>query len=173
MNGKQTVKWILLAFVGLCAVVLAARPFRDRAPDRRAASAAAAPGNGTSSASAPAAGDELSSKDRVVAIYFVGRVRCSTCRTIESLAKQAIEGGFAAELASGRLALRQVNLDLPENGHFTDDFGMTNRTLVLAEYRGGKVLRHRKLDEVWTLADDGKAFDRYVRSELGAFLASR
>ena len=157
MITKTVVKWVLLAFVAACIVALAARSFRGDNAVRTASSAAT----------------EISSKDRVVALYFVGRVRCQACEKIERLATKAIEEGFPADLGSGRLAFRQVNVDLPGNEHFASDFEMANRTLVLAEYRGGKAIRYEKLDQVWSLYDKEKAFDGYVKERTRAFLAAR
>ena len=59
--------------------------------------------------------------------------------------EEAIRGGFADELASGRLAWRVVNIDEPENKHFVQDFELVTKSLVLVEYQDGKVTRCENL----------------------------
>jgi hypothetical protein len=53
----------------------------------------------------------------VIAYYFHGTFRCSTCRTIEQYSHEAIQMYFAKELGNGRLEFRPVNIDEPENKH--------------------------------------------------------
>ena len=97
-------------------------------------------------------------------------MRCSTCRTIEAYSEEAIAKGFASEIASGRLAWRAVNIDEPENKHFVEDFALASKSLVLAEYRDGKVTRHENLQQVWQLVRDKEAFLDYVRAATRVFL---
>jgi hypothetical protein len=107
---------------------------------------------------------------KVIAYYFHGDFRCGTCRTIEAYSEEAITKGFADELASGRLAWRVVNVDEPENKHFVEDFALVTKSLVLADYRDGKVIRHENLQEVWKLVRDKEAFIDYVRASTREFL---
>jgi len=107
----------------------------------------------------------------VVAYYFHGNKRCSTCRKLEAYSQEAIVGGFAAELSSGELEWRVVNVDDKANAHFTTDFELVTKSVVLAEYRDGKVVRFRNLKLVWQLVGDEDGFVRYVRDETRDFLA--
>lgn len=170
MNAKSVVKWVLLAFVVVCVGVLAFRSFRGSEPVASpVASPTVAPSAEGEMAVATAA--EASSKDRVVALYLYSRVRCASCVAIEKLSMKAIEGGFAADLSSGRLALLKANMDLPENERLITDFQLANRTLLLIEYRGGKPVRFEKLDQVWNLYQDEKAFLAYVDGKVKSFLS--
>ena len=108
--------------------------------------------------------------DGVVVFYFHGNVRCATCRTIEAYAGEAVRDGFAADLASGAIAWREVNVDSPEHRHFIQDFRLTTRSVVLAEYRGGQVVRHQSLDKVWQLVRSKDRFVDYIQGETRAFL---
>jgi uncharacterized membrane protein len=105
-----------------------------------------------------------------VAYYFHGNVRCRTCRAIEAYSEEAIRSAFEEELASGRLAWRVVNTDQPENQHFVADFELVTGSLVLAEYRDGKVTRWENLERVWLLVGDKEKFLDYVRSSTRRFL---
>ncbi|MFO7616170.1 MAG: hypothetical protein R6V75_02880, partial [Bacteroidales bacterium] len=44
--------------------------------------------------------------------------------------------------------MRVVNIDEPENRHFIQDFQLVTRSVVLAEYRDGEVVRYENLDQV-------------------------
>ena len=109
--------------------------------------------------------------DGVVAFYFHGNVRCATCRKIEAYADEAIHSGFASALEDGALVWRVVNIDEPEDKHFIEDFELVTRSVVLAEYRDGEVLRWKKLDKVWQLVRSKDDFVEYVQDEASEFLA--
>ena len=75
-------------------------------------------------------------------------------------------------LDDGILQWRVVNIDEPANRHFIQDFQLVTRSVVLAEYRDGKVVRSKNLDQVWQLVRDKQRFVDYVQSETKAFLAA-
>ena len=106
----------------------------------------------------------------VVAYYFHGNKRCSTCRKLEAYSKEAIETGFADRLESGALSWRAVNVDRPADAHFVTDFELVTKALVLVEYRDGEVVRWRNLKLIWQLVGDKDGFLTYVRRETGEFL---
>ena len=108
--------------------------------------------------------------DGVVAFYFHGNVRCATCRKIEAHTDEAIHSGFAKALESGSLTWSVVNVDEPLNRHFIEDFQLVTRSVVLAEYRDGNVVRWKNLDRVWQLVRNQDAFTAYIRDETSAFL---
>jgi len=108
--------------------------------------------------------------DGVVAIYFHGNVRCATCKKIESYADQAVQSGFPEALEEGALAWRVINVDKEDNTHFIQDFQLVTRSVVLAEYREGKVVRWKNLDKVWQLVRSKDSFVDYIQSETREFL---
>jgi len=110
--------------------------------------------------------------DGVVAMYFHGNARCATCRKIEAYADEAIAQGFVDELESGRLTWRVVNIDESANRHFIEDFQLVTRSVVLVEYRNGKVLRWENLDKVWQLVRSKDKFVSYVEGETREFLGT-
>jgi len=118
----------------------------------------------------PTAGASPGGDTKVIAYYFHGELRCRTCRTIEAYSEEAITKEFTNEIASGRLAWRVVNVDEPENKHFVEDFALASKSLVLAEYRDGKVTRHENLQQIWQLVRDKEAFLAYVRAATSDFL---
>ncbi len=122
----------------------------------------------TSSASYQSATDAPTSQ--IVAYYFHGNMRCGTCRKLEAYSDEAITEGFTDELASGRLSWLAVNTDESENKHFVKDFELVTKSLVLVEYRDGKVARFENLKLIWELVRDKDGFLKYVRDHTSDFL---
>jgi len=106
----------------------------------------------------------------VVAYYFHGTSRCSTCLRIEQYAREALEAGFPEELESGTLEWYAVNVEEPQNYHFVEDYDLATRSLVLVETEGGEQTRWKNLQRVWELVADREAFMAYVQQETGSYL---
>jgi hypothetical protein len=107
----------------------------------------------------------------LVAYYFHGNKRCSTCRKLEAYSEEAITGGFASQLENGELEWLVVNTDEKANAHFVTDFELVTKSVVLVEYRNGEVVRFKNLKLVWQLVGDRDGFIRYVRDETAGFIA--
>ena len=107
---------------------------------------------------------------KVIAYYFHGTFRCTTCRTIEKYSKEAVEKYFANELKSGKLEFRPVNIEEPENKHFIQDYQLITRSLVLSLVSDGKETKWKNLPDIWKLVRDQDKFFRYVKDEVEQFL---
>jgi hypothetical protein len=110
---------------------------------------------------------------KVVAYYFHVTVRCVTCRTIESYSREAIQQGFPEQLKNGSVEWRPVNVQLPENRHFVQDFQLFTRSLVLVQVRNGKPQGWRNLEQVWDLVGDKGKFLKYVKDNVRTSLGDR
>lgn len=106
----------------------------------------------------------------VAAYYFHGNYRCATCTKLEKLSREAISDGFSKNIRDGRLVFRVVNVETPENRHFSKDYQLYTRSLVLVERNGDKDVRYKNLQEIWGLVRDPQAFGKYVQRELADFL---
>jgi hypothetical protein len=151
---------ILLAVVAFlpCQMSLCADP-AGKTPDRSAEDAPAVAHDGSERA------------DReVVLYYFHGNRRCRTCRSIESQAKDAIESRYGAELESGALQWKILNVDEPANQHFVQDFDLVSGGLVVVEMNGDDVARYEVLQEAWTLVRDEIKFMQYVQRSVREYL---
>ncbi|MEX1311578.1 MAG: nitrophenyl compound nitroreductase subunit ArsF family protein [Candidatus Sulfomarinibacteraceae bacterium] len=144
---------VLTAIAALAVGSLAPTVAGAEEAEASASTAAAAPDNG------------------IVAYYFHGNKRCSTCRKLEAYSKEAITGGFASELENGELEWLVVNTDEKANAHFVTDFELVTKSVVLVEYRDGEVVRFKNLKLVWQLVGDQDGFIRYVRDETADFIA--
>jgi hypothetical protein len=157
MKAKHAL-WLLGAIFSIS--ILTFLLFRDTASAR----AEAVPG--ASNASAAVAGSHA----KVIAYYFHVTVRCQTCRTIEAYSKEAIDKGFAGDLKNGAIEWRLVNVQLPENRHFIQDYRLFTRSLVLVKVRDGKQVEWRNLEKVWDLVGDKADFVKYVQTNVKDYL---
>jgi hypothetical protein len=107
---------------------------------------------------------------RYVAYYFYGDQRCASCKTIEAYAEETVQRDFGAQLQSGKLEWLTVNAMDNDNQHFLYDFSLTNQTVVLVEISDDQRLKWKRLDRVWQLLRDKKAFQTYVSDEISAFM---
>ncbi|NLV31345.1 MAG: hypothetical protein GXY47_09335 [Acidobacteria bacterium] len=108
---------------------------------------------------------------KVIAYYFHTDTRCSTCMKIESYSREAIEQGFSEELRSGKLELRIVNYEKPQNRHFMQDYKLVSKSLVLVNMVDGRQTEWTNLKMVWQLTGRKDAFLNYVRREVRGYLA--
>ncbi len=158
MNTRTIITVILAAFVVASVVYLVAHESGDVRP--------VADGNPGTVDDPVAAGIT----DGVIAYYFHGDKRCRTCLAIEAYTREAIEKGFTEQIESGELELRIVNVDEPENEHFIEDYSLTTKSVILAEYRGGVEQRWKNLGMIWEYVGDKEVFLDYIRRETEEFL---
>jgi hypothetical protein len=151
MKAKTVLTVALLVFVGASVAYLAAKEVRRR---------------GAAAASAADAGPA----DVVVVTYFYTNVRCPTCRKIEAYTQEAVEQGFADDIAAGRVVWRALNTDEAAHAHFVDDYGLLAKSVVVSRRQGGKEADWKNLDRIWDLVGDKDAFVSYVRDEVAASL---
>jgi len=102
----------------------------------------------------------------VLVTYFTSNVRCKTCLTIEKLTREAINEEFAPELASKEIVFQTINYDEPENKHYTKDYGLAFKTVVVSERKKGKEVRWAKYDDVWKLHSTPAAFKTYLQTGI-------
>lgn len=106
-----------------------------------------------------------------IVYYFHGKFRCPTCLKIERLSGQAVRDAYADYLERGGMEWRPVDVDRPENRHFSKDFDLETSTLVVARVEGGRMRTFRKLEKVWDLVDeDERKFVTYVWDEIDRFV---
>ncbi|MBL0161895.1 MAG: hypothetical protein IPP47_33295 [Bryobacterales bacterium] len=160
MNPRRLLTATLIGFVLVSFGYLALRGSRAAKGWRSPAVAEAAT---TDSAPAGESG-------KVIAYYFHVTVRCTTCRAIESYSKEVITARFGPELASGRLEWRLVNLQLPENKHFVQDYQLFTKSLVLVRTENGKQRDFKVLNDTWELVGNKTAMQSYVEKEVRGFL---
>ena len=107
---------------------------------------------------------------KVIAYYFHGTFRCTTCQTIEKYSKEAIEHYFANELKNGTLEFKSLNVEEAENRHYVQDYQLFSRALVISLVKQDKEVTWKNLTDVWKLVRDKDKFFQYVKDEVEKFL---
>jgi hypothetical protein len=171
MSLKEAAANSLLMFVAATCVVLitkAITPEPQAAPAAAPAATSAQP-VGSSPADAEAGAPKLAVSDGVKVYYLHGRIRCSTCRTIEEYAEEAVRTGFAAELDSGQIQWQAIDYDQPGQKHYALDYQVAAPTVVLARFQEGKQVTWKGLPEVWEHVGNKRAFVDFVQTSLQQF----
>ena len=106
----------------------------------------------------------------VQADYIHSTSRCASCFKLEKWSSAAIQQGLADSIKTGRLQWTTQNMDTPEGSALADKLGLTTKSLVLMELRGGKMTRFKELKDTWKNLRDSTAFVAYVKFETLAFL---
>lgn len=161
MTLKEATANSLLMFVAATCVVLIVKAISPAPQSPQAAAGGAA-------ADAPA----IAAKDGIQVYYIHGSFRCSTCRTIEAYAKEAVESGFPKELGDGRIEWRAINYEDPGNEHYAVDYEVVAPTVILAEFEGGRQVKWKGLHEVWELVGDKGEFLNFVQKSLREFMGA-
>ncbi len=106
--------------------------------------------------------------DGVIVYYVHGNTRCPTCRKIEAQAHEAVETGFADAIEDGSIRWEVINYEEAGGKHFVDDYGVQVPSVVLIQMKDGKAADWKRLDRVWGLVGDKRAFIEYVQAEIRA-----
>lgn len=157
------------AFIGVCAVVAGVEMMRMRS---RAVAAVAAEKEEARqvAATAPTRVAPSARLHRVIAYYFHTTVRCVSCRAIEAYSQEAITTAFADQMRDGRLVWRVVNVEVPGNEHFIQDYQLYTKSLVIVHEVQGRPTEWKNLEKVWQLVQDKPTFQRYVQDEMRGYL---
>lgn len=107
---------------------------------------------------------------KIVAYYFHGNARCTTCHKMEQYTKEAIEANFKDELVNGLLVFKAVNVDERENEHFVNDYQLYTKALIISYVKDDKEIEHKNLTKIWEYVRDKKRFFNYVVTEINNYL---
>jgi hypothetical protein len=113
---------------------------------------------------------DTAGSSKVYAYYFHGTMRCPTCHKLEQYSKEAIESNFKAELASGKLEFKAVNVDEKNNEHYIRDYQLYTKSLVISLVKDGKEVKSRNLEKTWEYVGNKQRFFDYVTQEIKSFL---
>ncbi len=112
------------------------------------------------------AGETVAAKsDALFVYYFHGTRRCFTCNKIEAQTSQAIAENYAAQMASGDVVFKSVNIEEPDNEHFIEDFGLVSSTVAMK--KGDK---SERFDSVWDLVHNPVEFASYIKAGAARML---
>ncbi|MCX5668683.1 MAG: nitrophenyl compound nitroreductase subunit ArsF family protein [Candidatus Omnitrophica bacterium] len=99
----------------------------------------------------------------VIAYYLHGTFRCPTCHKLEQYSKEAIEVNFKDALASGKLEFKVINVEDRGNEHYTKDYQLYTKSLILSLIKDGKEIKWINLDKIWEYVGNKERFIDYVK----------
>lgn len=81
-----------------------------------------------------------------------------------------MRGALAGELASGRPVCRVM--DFEEPGHESDvaKYDIFESSVIVSRLAGDEEKEWKKLDAIWALVGDERAFMDYIQREVGAYV---
>ncbi|MFH0941314.1 MAG: nitrophenyl compound nitroreductase subunit ArsF family protein [Candidatus Omnitrophota bacterium] len=106
----------------------------------------------------------------VVAYYFHGTMRCPTCHKLEQYSKETIETNFKDALASGKLEFKVVNVEDKDNEHYSNNYQLYTKSLILSLVKDGKQIKWKNLDKIWEYVGNKQRFIDYVKGGVADFL---
>ena len=156
MRVKRIIGKLLLTFV-LVSVGFAAGKEAERSRAAARADTAAPP---------VAAG-----QDKVIVYYMHATFRCVTCNLIESTADELIRTEFADAVKAARLEWKPV--DFQENEQLAKRYNVGGNMIIVARFRDGKEVAHKRLDRVMELVGRRDEFLSYVRDGIREMLEAK
>ncbi len=109
-------------------------------------------------------------KHQVIAYYFHTTYRCPTCLKIEEYTRQAIMEAFPAEIKSGSLLWKPVNVEENGNDHYIRDYQLFSKSVIVVDMKNGKQAQWKNLKDIWKLVGSREAFARYIQDEVRSYL---
>ena len=167
MNAKTVIKTILLLFVFASIALMVINEIRAKEPaDLESEIKSPAP----QAISQPNPSVEQQPTQKTILYYFHGTMRCPTCKKFESYTNEVLQMDFPDAMKSGTLEWRIVNVDLPENKHFVNDYQLYTKSLVIVKMQDGKQSEWKNLDKIWEIVSDKSIFMNYVKGEINGYL---
>lgn len=156
MKSKQIITIVLLVFVVGTVAAMVYQEFRPIVSEE--------------GSNEIAVSSEEALPEQIIAYYFYGNQRCPTCMKIEAYTKESLNTNFENEIDSKLIVWKPVNVELPGNEHFINDFQLDMKMVVLTKMINGELETWKKLKEVWPLSRDREAFFDYIKTETEAYL---
>ena len=77
-------------------------------------------------------------KDFVEVLYFHGKQRCVTCRSIEQNTKELLESKFQRQMKVGKVVYRVIDILKKENARIAEKHEVSWSSLFLVQHKNGK-----------------------------------
>jgi hypothetical protein len=110
---------------------------------------------------------------KIVVYYFHGNARCPTCYKLEGYAKSVVETDFADQIRNGKIEWKSVNVDDKGNEHYSTDYKLYTKSVIVSTLKDGKESSWKNLDQIWTLVGDQTQYMEYIRKEVRACLEGK
>jgi len=107
--------------------------------------------------------------DKVQVFTFYATQRCTTCIAIGKLSSEVVEEYYQPELRDGKIEVREINIDLPENKELAEKFQVGGSSLKInAIYDGQDHITEDTV--VWRLTSSPTQFKTYLKNKIDTLL---
>lgn len=96
----------------------------------------------------------------VKVLYMHATFRCDTCNQIEKMAKAMLDEKYADMLKAGDIVWEEINFQQRQD--LAEKFEVIASCIVVEKMNQNGKSSFERLDKVWTLFEDKKAFDDYL-----------
>ena len=120
---------------------------------------------------ADAAPTATGERDKVVVYYMHATFRCVTCNLVESMGEELVRTEFADAVKAGKLEWREVNFQ--QNEQLAVRYKVGGNMIIVARFKDGKEVAHRRLDRVMELANKRNEYMSYVRGGVSEMLEAK
>lgn len=123
----------------------------------------------SSSANEVKASETKLKADKVQVFTFHATQRCATCIAIGKLSGEVVEEYYQPELRDGKIEVREINIDLPENKEIAAKFQASGSSLKINAIYDGQ--DHISEDvTVWRLTSNTTQYKSYLKSKIDNLL---
>jgi hypothetical protein len=116
---------------------------------------------------------KVTAQQKLIIYYFHGNMRCPTCYKLENYAKSVVETDFADAIKNGKIEWKTVNVEDQGNEHFSTDYKLYTKSVIISTVKDGKESSWKNLDQIWTLVEDQTKYMDYIRKEVKACLEGK
>lgn len=107
--------------------------------------------------------------EKVQVFTFHEAQRCATCIAIGKLSNEVVEEYYQPELRDGKIEVREINIDLPENKELAIKFQASGSALKINAIYDGQ--DHITEDvTVWRLTSNTTQYKSYLKSKIDNLL---
>jgi hypothetical protein len=150
---KKVIKYSLISFIAVSIAFAVTNEAREKS---------------NAKGSVPVKSEGKGLKNKVVAYYFHGNVRCPSCLKIEKYSYEAVQK-YTTELKDGSLEWYVINVEEAPNKHFVKDYNLYTKSLVISLVKNGEQKAWKNLERVWDNLHDQESFHAYVQNELNNY----
>ena len=113
----------------------------------------------------------VANADRIDVVYFHRTERCDSCQWAGAMSRKTVETYFQAELASGRVIFREVDVQQKENAALAYQYRASGSSLFLNYIKDG-VDHIRQASDTYPYIGDEARFSERLRTAITAGLGS-
>ena len=105
--------------------------------------------------------------DRVEVIYFHGKQRCMTCKSIEAQTKELLTGSLAEAVKTGQIVYRTVDISDKEGEKIADRYEVTWSSLFVNRWKDGQEQRNNMTEFAFSKAtSDPEGFKAGLKENI-------